>query len=109
MRRLDIELRSFVSGFPHGAGAQHQQVAGHGGKFGKVLARKGEPTGILRDRGVAEIPGAVLRVERVEVAGAAVEVDEDASSSRVSWSHRAEGGCLRVGVDAQQSGCCGAK
>ena len=45
----------------------------------------------------------------VEMAGAAVEIDEDAGSRRVPRSHRADGGRLRVGVDAQQSGGCCAK
>ena len=69
--RLHVELAAFVSGFPAGGGADEQQIVKVAAELGEESIRERKGAG-LADIGVGSIPGTVLRIEGVQVAGAAV-------------------------------------
>jgi len=65
-----------MGGFPAGGRTDEQQIVKVTPKFGEESIREREGAR-LADIGIGPIPRTILRIEGVQVAGAAVQVEED--------------------------------
>ena len=101
MPGLHVELATLMGCFPTGAGAEDEQVAGQIGEARKVSPRERDPAGVLLNAGVGGVPGAVLGIEGIQMAGPAIEVDEDTGFRRITGTDAGTGN-LRIGMRREQ-------